>query len=137
MRRASKETERTGEMSFIGNIVWLIFGGLIVSLGYMLGGALLCLTVVGIPWGLQTIRLGVATLAPFGKELVPVPRVGPVRILFDILWIVLVGWEIAMALLTFALILAVTIVGFPFAVQHVKLAPVALFPFSQELRSPR
>ena len=123
-------------MSFIGNVVWLIFGGLIVSLGYMLGGALLCLTIIGIPLGLQAMRLGVATLAPFGKELAPVPRLGPARILFDILWIVLVGWEIAMAHLTFALILAVTIVGIPFAIQHVKLAPVALFPFSQELREP-
>ena len=121
-------------MSFIGNIIWLIFGGFIAGLLYIIGGALLCLTVVGIPFGLQSIHLGVATFAPFGKQVVSVERPSTLKLLFDVIWILLFGWEIAMAHLTGALILAITIVGLPFAKQHLKLIPMALFPFSQDLR---
>lgn len=121
-------------MSLLGNLVWLIFGGLLVGMMYILFGAVLCLTVVGIPFGLQAIHLGVATLAPFGKTVIATPRQSTLKILFDVIWILLFGWEIAMAHLTMALILAITIVGLPFAKQHIKLIPVALFPFSQDLR---
>lgn len=121
-------------MSLLGNIVWLIFGGLISGLGYILGGVALCLTIVGIPFGLQAIRLGVATLAPFGKEVRPTPGAGGVlRLVFDVLWLVLFGWEIALAHAAHALVLAVTIIGIPFALQHLKLIPVALMPFTHEL----
>ncbi len=122
-------------MSLIGNLIWLLCGGLLASLGYIIGGALLCLTIVGIPFGMQSIRLGVATWAPFGKELVPARSQTSLKLLFDILWIILFGWEIAMTHLVFALFLAITIIGLPFAKQHLKLVPVALFPFSQELVS--
>ncbi|MFP3896351.1 MAG: YccF domain-containing protein [Anaerolineales bacterium] len=121
-------------MSLLGNIVWLIFGGLIAGLGYIISGVLLCLTVVGIPFGLQAIRLGIATFDPFGKSVVADETQSSLKILFDVLWIVLFGWEIAMAHLTAALILAITIIGLPFAKQHLKLVPIALFPFSQDLR---
>lgn len=121
-------------MSFLGNLIWLIFGGLITGLGYIIGGLLLCVTVVGIPFGLQSINLGVATFAPFGKEVVNTGSSGSLKIVFDVVWIILFGWEIAMAHLVSALILTITIVGIPFAKQHIKLIPVALFPFSQELR---
>ncbi len=122
-------------MSLLGNIIWLIFGGLLTGLGYILGGALLCLTIVGIPFGLQCIRLGKATLAPFGKDVVAAGETyGPLKIIFDVLWIVLFGWEIAVAHLVHAGILAITIIGIPFAVQHIKLIPVALMPFRHDLR---
>jgi uncharacterized membrane protein YccF (DUF307 family) len=121
-------------MSFLGNLIWFIFGGLIAGLIYIIGGAAMCLTVVGIPFGLQSIRLGLATMAPFGKEVVLSGQPGPFKVLFDILWIVLFGWEIAMTHLTFGLIFLITIVGIPFAKQHFKLIPIALFPFNQELR---
>jgi uncharacterized membrane protein YccF (DUF307 family) len=122
-------------MSLVGNILWLIFGGLLTGLGYILGGALLCVTIIGIPFGLQSIRLGVATFAPFGKEIVPTKAgTGFLKLVFDIIWILLFGWEIAVAHLVHAGILALTIIGIPFALQHVKLVPVSLFPFGQELR---
>ena len=121
-------------MSLIGNLIWLVFGGLIAGVIYILGGALLCLTVVGIPFGLQAIHLGVATLAPFGKTVVTTENQSALKILFDVIWILLFGWEIAMAHLTAALILAITVIGLPFARQHLKLIPVALFPFGQDLR---
>lgn len=121
-------------MSFLGNLIWLIFGGLIVAIGYIVGGILLCLTLVGIPFGLQSIKLGVATLTPFGKEVVVSRNEGPVAMLFDILWIILFGWEIAIAHLTAAALLAITIVGLPFARQHIKLIPIAILPFQRDLR---
>jgi len=122
-------------MSLLGNILWLIFGGLLSGLGYIIGGLLLCLTIVGIPFGLQSIKLGVATFAPFGKELVELDDANSVlRVLFNVLWIILFGWEIAIAHLTFAAVLAITVIGIPFAVQHVKLIPMSLFPFGRELR---
>ncbi|MCP3956457.1 MAG: YccF domain-containing protein [bacterium] len=122
-------------MSFLGNILWLIFGGFLSGLGYIVGGIGLCLTIVGIPFGIQSIKLGVATFAPFGKELVEAENpYGCFKIVFDVLWIVLFGWEIAILHLVHAALLAITIVGIPFAMQHIKLVPVSLFPFGQELR---
>lgn len=73
-------------------------------------------------------------MAPFGKEVVVSKNEGPVALLFDILWIIFFGWEIAIAHLTSALILAITIVGLPFARQHLKLIPIAIFPFQRDLR---
>ncbi len=121
-------------MTLIGNILWLIFGGLLSGLGYILGGLLLCLTIVGIPFGLQAMKLGVATFAPFGKEIVEKPEANsPLRIVFNVLWILLFGWEIAVSHLLHAGVLALTIIGIPFALQHVKLVPLALFPFGRSL----
>lgn len=120
-------------MSLLGNLIWLIFGGLIAGLGYIIGGILMCVTIVGIPFGVQAMRLGVAVMTPFGKEVVPAGRQTSLKILFDVIWILLCGWEIAMAHLLFAGILAITIVGLPFAKQHLKLIPVALFPFNEQL----
>ncbi|MBC7236591.1 MAG: YccF domain-containing protein [Chloroflexi bacterium] len=120
-------------MSLLGNIIWLIFGGFITGLGYIIGGLLLCITIVGIPFGLQSMRLGVATFAPFGKRVMASPTSYGLKVLFDIVWIVFFGWEIALAHLISALILAITIVGLPFAKQHLKLVTIALFPFSHDL----
>ncbi len=121
-------------MSTLGNVVWLIFGGLIAALGYIIGGLLLCLTVVGIPFGLQSMKIGIATLAPFGKEVVEAREANsPLRIVFNVLWLVLFGWEIALAHLFSALFLTITILGIPFAKQHFKLVPLSLFPFGRNL----
>lgn len=121
-------------MSLLGNILWLLFGGLIAGLGYLLGGVVLCLTIVGIPFGLQAFKLGMATFAPFGKVVVARPGAeGCVAMVFNVLWIALFGWEIALAHLLSAAVTAVTIVGIPFALQHVKLVPLALSPFGRDL----
>lgn len=122
-------------MSLLGNLLWLIFGGLLSGLGYILAGLLMCLTVVGIPFGLMSMRIGVATFAPFGKRVVErVDANSPLRVVFNILWLVLFGWAIALAHLLSAAVLFVTIIGIPFSIQHVKLIPLALFPFGRELR---
>ncbi|MGZ8217887.1 YccF domain-containing protein [Methylomagnum sp.] len=122
-------------MSLFGNIIWLIFGGLITGLGYILGGLGLCLTIIGIPFGLQSIKLGVAVFAPFGKDVVETENANSVLgLIFNVLWLVLFGWPIALAHLTSAAVLAVTIIGIPFAFQHIKLIPLSLLPFGRDLR---
>lgn len=121
-------------MSCLGNILWLIFGGFLAAMGYIIGGALLCLTIIGIPFGIQSIKLGIANLTPFGKEVTRVERDnGFLFLVMDVIWIVLFGWEVALIHLTSALLLAITIIGIPFAIQHVKLLPVALFPYQYKL----
>jgi len=122
-------------MSLLGNILWLIFGGLIAGLGYILGGLLMCLTIVGIPFGIQSMKLGVATFAPFGKEIVESPDAnGPLEIVLNVVWLIFFGWEIALAHLVAAGVLALTIIGIPFALQHVKLIPIALLPLGRSLQ---
>ena len=119
-------------MSLFGNIIWLIFGGFLAGLGYLIGGAFLCLTIVGIPFGMQAIKIGVATFAPFGREVQEYENANSVtNTIFNMIWIILFGWEIAVAHLVHGLILAITIVGLPFAKQHFKLIPLALLPFGR------
>lgn len=119
-------------MSVFGNIIWLIFGGFLAGLGYIIGGIALCVTIVGIPFGLQTIKIGVATFAPFGREVQEFENANSVgNTIFNMIWIILFGWEIALAHLIHGLILAITIVGLPFAKQHFKLIPLALLPFGR------
>ncbi len=121
-------------MTLLGNLIWLIFGGLITGVGWMLGGLLLCLTVIGIPFGLQAIKIGMASFAPFGKDIVETRSPGgTAQIVFNLLWLVFVGWELAVAHLVSALVLAITIIGLPFAKQHIKLIPLTLMPFGRDL----
>ncbi|MEM9556330.1 MAG: YccF domain-containing protein [Acidobacteriota bacterium] len=122
-------------LSFLGNLIWLLFGGLFAGLGYILGGLVLCLTIIGIPFGVQNIKLGIATLTPFGREVVVTEdAAGVLRILFNVIWIVFFGWEIALIHLVHAILLAITIIGLPFAKQHIKLIPLSLVPFGRVFR---
>ena len=124
-------------MSLFGNIIWLIFGGFLSGLGYILGGLILCLTLVGIPFGIANIKLGFATFAPFGKELQNKPDSdGCLNTVMNLIWLIVFGWEIALLHLIHAAILAVTIIGIPFAMQHIKLIPMSLFPFGRRLAKP-
>ncbi|TVQ06224.1 MAG: YccF domain-containing protein [Leptolyngbya sp. DLM2.Bin27] len=119
-------------MSLLGNIIWLIFGGFLTGLGYIVGGLLLCLTIIGIPFGVQAIKLGAATMTPFGRKLVDGgdPN-STLTIVLNVVWLFLFGWEIALAHLFHAVLLAITIIGLPFAKQHIKLLPMALLPFGK------
>ena len=122
-------------MSCLGNVIWMIFGGFFAGLGYILGGLLICLTIVGIPIGKQAIKLGVATMAPFGREIVPSEEAGlPSYVIVNIIWAVLFGWEIAVTHIISGIVLGITIVGIPFAKQHFKLVPLAVAPFGRDLR---
>ena len=122
-------------MSLIGNVVFFVFGGFIIFLGYVLGGILLCLTIIGIPFGLMCFRLAGSVIAPFGREVRETePPGGIITLIMNIIWIILPGLELAIMHLVLALLFAVTIIGFPIAVQHVKLVPMALLPFGHVMR---
>ncbi|GAB4150094.1 MAG: YccF domain-containing protein [Cyanobacteria bacterium J069] len=122
-------------MSLLGNIIWLIFGGFLTGLGYIVGGLLLCLTIVGIPFGVQAIKLGTATMTPFGRTIVEDRNPNStLKTVLNVVWIILFGWEIALAHLAHAALLAITIIGLPFATQHIKLIVLALFPFGRSFQ---
>lgn len=121
-------------LNLLGNILWLIFGGFIAGVAYILGGLATCLTIVGIPFGIQAMKLGVAMFWPFGKELRTAPNAdSPLRIILNVIWLVLFGWGIALNHLFWAIVLGITIVGIPFALQHVKMIPLSLLPFGRSL----
>ena len=121
-------------MSIIGNIIWIIFGGLIISIEYFISGFLLCLTIIGIPFGVQCFKLAILSLLPFGQEVVQKPEAsGFLSTFMNILWILLGGIWIAATHLIFALLFAITIIGIPFAKQHLKLASLAITPFGHKV----
>ncbi len=122
-------------MSLLGNLVFFVFGGFLIFLGYVLGGILLCLTIIGIPFGLMCFRLAWCVIAPFGREVRETePPGGAISLIMNILWIILPGLELAIMHLLLAAIFALTIIGFPIAVQHMKLVQVALLPFGHVMR---
>jgi uncharacterized membrane protein YccF (DUF307 family) len=119
-----------------GNIIWLIFGGFIIALEYMCSSFLLCITIIGIPFGIQTFKLAYLALWPFGKEIRQKPNSsGCLTTLMNIVWILIGGIWICLSHLIFGVLLGVTIIGIPFAMQHFKLAALALTPFGKEIIS--
>ncbi|HEY6901029.1 MAG TPA: YccF domain-containing protein [Puia sp.] len=121
-------------MNFIGNLIWLIFGGLAAALGYIVGGFLLCLTIIGIPFGLQCFKIAGLVLWPFGRKIVPSNKSGGcLSLLFNIIWLLCGGLYTAVCHLFFAALLFITIIGIPFARQHLKLMELSLMPFGKEV----
>jgi len=122
-------------VSLIGNLVFFVFGGFIIFFGYVLGGLLLCLTIVGIPFGLMCFRLAGGVVAPFGREVRETePPGGALTLIMNIIWIILPGLELAIMHLVLALLFAITIIGLPIAAQHMKLVPLALLPFGHVMK---
>lgn len=122
-------------MSILGNILWFILGGFLLGMGYILVGFLFCITIIGIPFGYQLMKLGVLAMFPFGQtpEFDPMPM-GCLSLVCNILWILIGGIELALAHVALGLIFCVTIIGIPFGLQHFKLAKLALMPFGQVLQ---
>ena len=122
-------------MNLLLNILWFILGGFLVTLAYLLGGVLLCITIIGIPFGIQCFKLSILGIAPFGATIRErEPPGGVITIILNILWIILPGLELAIIHLVLALLFAITIIGLPFAAQHLKFARLALIPFGFQVR---
>jgi len=123
-------------MRFLGNIIWLVFGGLVIAIEYIAASLILCITIIGIPFGIQTLKLAGLAIWPFGSDVRVKERPrGCLATLMNILWIFTGGIWISLSHLVFALLLAITIIGIPFALQHLKLAELALTPFGREVIS--
>ena len=121
-------------MNTVGNILWFLLGGFIVAIIYYLIGFLMCITIIGIPFGIQLFKFGSYALWPFGHKIVDRPNEpGCVSVVMNILWIVTGWWEIALVHLIFGGILCLTIVGIPFGLQHFKMIVPALVPFGKSI----
>jgi uncharacterized membrane protein YccF (DUF307 family) len=135
----ARNTPGMSPISVLLNLLWVIFGGLWMAVGWMIAAVVMAITIIGLPWTRAAFNIGVYTLLPFGQK--AVSRVeysghhdigtGPLGILGNALWLVLAGWWLALAHLITAIMLAITIVGIPFAWAHVKLAGLALWPIGK------
>jgi len=119
-------------VKILGNILWFIFGGFWSALIFFIIGLLWCVTIIGIPVGLQAFKAAKLTLAPFGKEVVYGGGAG--KLLLNILWIILGGLVCAINCVIWGLLMFVTIIGIPFGIQYFKLAKLALMPFGATIQ---
>ena len=121
-------------MKFLGNIIWLIFGGFAIAIEYFISSLGLMLTIVGIPFGLQTMKLGVLALWPFGSRVVRTEMAGGcLSTVMNLIWIIFFGIWIALTHIAFGLLFFITIIGIPWGKQHFKLAGIALTPFGRTI----
>ena len=121
-------------MNFFGNIMWFILGGFIVSLCYFLVGAVFCLTIIGIPFGIQLFKIGLFALWPFGSEVVSDTNDGGcLAILMNVIWVLFGGIEVATLHIGFGILCCLTIIGIPFGLQHFKMTLLALVPFGKKI----
>lgn len=121
-------------MKVLGNIIWLVFGGLIIALEYLISSIILMITIVGIPFGIQTLKLAGLALWPFGKDTrAKANSTGCLSTFLNVIWILTGGIWISLSHVVFGIIFGITIIGIPFAKQHFKLASLALTPFGREI----
>ena len=122
-------------MKTLGNLVWLLIGGILVALVYYLVGLVMCITIIGIPFGVQLFKLGTYALWPFGHDLVNGPgEPGCLSSVMNLIWILFGWWEIALIHLVCGLIFCITIIGIPWGMQHFKMIIPSIFPFDKEIR---
>ena len=123
-------------MKTLGNIIWLLFGGIFIAIEYFCSSILLFITIIGIPFGIQTLKLAGLALWPFGREAVFVESApGCVSTFMNLLWLIIGGIWISLSHVIFGILFGITIIGIPFAKQHFKLAGLALTPFGREIRN--
>ena len=118
------------------NLLWLVFGGIFTAIEYLVASLLMMITIIGIPFGMQTLKMASLALWPFGKTVRSGARSGGcLYILMNVLWILLGGIWICLSHLAFGVVLCITIIGIPFGLQHFKLAGLALTPFGKDIIS--
>ena len=122
-------------MRVLLNIIWLIFGGLWLALGYFLAGVICCILIITIPFGIASFRIGVYALWPFGKTTVDRPGAGAASLIGNVIWILVAGIWLAIAHITTAIAMAITIIGIPLAIANLKMVPISLMPLGKEIVS--
>jgi uncharacterized membrane protein YccF (DUF307 family) len=121
-------------MNFLGNLIWLIFGGFFAAVGYFVGGIVLCCTIVGIPWGIQCFKLAGLVLWPFGKKVVSdSSTTGCLSVFANIIWILVGGIGVTINHLIWGVLLYISIIGIPWGRQHFKLLEISLIPFGKKV----
>jgi uncharacterized membrane protein YccF (DUF307 family) len=125
--------------SILLNVLWIVFGGLHMALAWLLAAILMAITIIGLPWARAAFNIAAYTLLPFGQKAVRRDSLtgqtdigtGPLGLIGNVIWLVLAGWWLALAHIVTAIVLAITIIGIPFAWAHVKLAGLALWPIGK------
>ncbi|WFR72170.1 YccF domain-containing protein [Prescottella defluvii] len=120
-------------MRILLNIIWLIFGGLWLALGYFLAGVVMCILIITIPFGIASFRIGLYALWPFGKTVVDKPTAGVGSLIGNIIWLLLAGIWLAIGHIVSAIAMAITIIGIPLAIANLKIIPVTLMPLGKEI----
>ena len=128
-------------MSTIGNIIWILLGGVWMSLGWVIAGVIMYLTVIGIPWGRSCFVIAGFTLLPFGNEAVPRELVtgrddvgtGDAGLVGNLIWLLLAGWWLALGHVVTGIGVCLTVIGIPFGIQHFKLAGISLMPIGKTI----
>ena len=115
------------------NIIWVVFGGFWLFLGYLFFGVIACLLIVTIPAGVASFRIAAYVLWPFGREVVPSPGAGAMSGISNIIWFLVAGLWLAIGHVTTAVAQAITIIGIPLAVANIKLIPVTCCPFGKQI----
>ena len=126
-------------LSLLLNLLWIVFGGLWMAVGWLIAAAIMAITIIGLPWARAAFNIASYTLLPFGRRAVSRrdylgeedTGTGPLGLLGNLIWLILAGWWLALGHLITAILLAVTIVGIPFAWAHLKLAGLALWPIGK------
>jgi uncharacterized membrane protein YccF (DUF307 family) len=125
-------------LSLILNLLWIVFGGLWMAAGWLLAAVIMAVTIIGLPWARAALTMAGYTLLPFGNTVVSRSSgigAGPLGLLGNIIWLILAGWWLALGHLITAILLALTIIGIPFAWAHLKLAGLALWPIGKDVVS--
>jgi len=122
-----------GDVRFLLNVLWLIFGGLLLALGYAVAGLICFVLIVTIPFGIASFRMANYALWPFGRTLVPRPGAGVASAVGNVIWFIVAGWWLALGHILTAIAQAITIIGIPLAIANLKLVPVSLMPLGQEI----
>lgn len=121
-------------MKTVGNIIWVLFGGIFIAIEYVLASVTLMITIVGIPFGIQSLKLAELALWPFGKKIVHnESSTGCISLLMNVIWFFVGGLPILLTHLLFGLLFYITIIGIPFGNQHFKLMKLAFTPFGKEI----
>lgn len=126
-------------VSLLLNVIWIVFGGLPLAVGWLIASGLMIITIVGIPWAAAAFRIASYSLLPFGRRVVRLDGAqggigsSPVGTLGNLIWLILAGWWLALGHLFCAVGCAVTIIGLPFAWAHLKLAGLSLWPIGTEI----
>ncbi|MEU2412336.1 YccF domain-containing protein [Streptomyces sp. NPDC013099] len=120
-------------MKTILNVIWLVLCGLWMFFGYIAAGLLLCITIIGIPFGVAAFRIGVYALWPFGYTVLDRHDAGGGSLVGNVLWVILAGWWLALGHIFTGIALCVTIIGIPLGIANFKLIPVSLMPFGKEI----
>src|ERR1043166_6241161 len=121
-------------MRFVLNVLWLIFGGLLLALGYAIAGLICFILIVTIPFGIAAFRMANYTLWPFGREVVRRPDAGVASGIGNVLWFIFAGWWLALGHITTAIAQFIPLIGIPLGLANLKLVPVSLFPLGAEIR---